>query len=74
MNEICRKYNLSEEDYKRMLNDGILTTTVARYNEIYECFKKNKSITGSTEDAVIYTSEEKNTCRSNVYKIVAMFK
>lgn len=74
MNEICRRYNLSEEDYKRMLNDGMLTTTVARYNEIYECFQKNKNLTGSTEDAVIYTAEEKNTCRSTVYKVVAIFK
>ena len=59
MSEICKKYNLTQDQFKKMVQDGVISTTYPHYDEIYESFKLNLSNSTGTEDAVclLYTSD-----------------
>ena len=74
MSEICKKYNISIDQYKRMVKDGVISTTFPHYDEIYECFKANLSNSTGTEDAVFKTSIEKNCDRATVYRVISKFR
>lgn len=74
MSEICKKYNLSEDQFKNMVRDGWISTTVPHYDEIYESFKNNLSNSTGREDAIIKTSIAHNCDRSTVYRIIAKFE
>ena len=74
MNELCRKYNLSEESYRAMLRDGILSSTLEGWNQVYECYKKHLSLTGKQSEAVYEVCIELNVCRTKVYEVIARFR
>ena len=74
MSEICKKYNISEESFKKMVKDGWISTTVPHYDEVYRAFKENVSNSTGREDAVIKTCIEHNCGRSTLYKIIAKFE
>jgi hypothetical protein len=74
MSEICKTYNLSEEDYKRMVRDGIIAATIFNYDEIYTSFKNNLSNSSGTEDAVYKTCITHRCERWTVYRAISKFK
>lgn len=74
MSEICKKYNISQDSFKKMVQDGVISTTYPHYEEIYACFKMNLSNSTGTEDAVLKTSIEKSCDRATVYRVIAKFK
>ena len=48
----CNKYNMSHEDFKRAVQDGKISATVLRHDEIYSNFKKMLSNSSGREDAI----------------------
>lgn len=70
MSEICKKYNLTPEQYKNMVQDGVISTTFPHYDEIYASFQKNLSNSTGREDAILKTCIENNCSRSTVYTVI----
>lgn len=71
---VCKKYNLTEEQYKQMVRDGVISTTYPHYDAIYETFKTQMTCSAGTEDAVIKTSIQEKCSRETVYRVIAKFK
>jgi len=74
MNEICKKYGITEEQYKNLLSNGWISTTIARYEEIYHTFRANLSSTGDKVEAINITSDQLGCERSTVYRAIKRFE
>jgi hypothetical protein len=70
MNNLSNKYNIPAETLKKMLKDGVISCSWARWEEIYDCYKKQLSISGSRGEAVNITSVDKNVSVKHVYEII----
>jgi hypothetical protein len=74
MSELCKKYNLSEDQLKNMVKDGWISISVPHFDEVYSTFKNNLSNSTGREDAVLKTSIQHNCDRTTVYRIIARFE
>lgn len=74
MCNFCKKYNMSEADFKRAVNDGKISTTVLRHDELYTQFKNMLSNSSGTEDAVIKLSVQEGVSTRTIYTAIAEFK
>lgn len=70
MSEIAKKYELKEEQYKRMVNDGVIATTIPSYDRIYACFKEHLSKTTKAE-AIYIAAQENKVSERTVYTAIA---
>lgn len=70
----CKKYNMSEEDYRQAVRDGKISTTVLRHDELYSKFKNTLSISSGVEDAVIKLSISEGVNERTIYRAIAEFK
>lgn len=74
MNEICKKFDLTEQQYKNLLEKGWISTTIARYEEIYHTFKANLTSSGDKVTAINATADQLNCERSTVYRALKRFE
>lgn len=73
MSELAKRYNLTEEQYKKMVDDGVISTSYPRYDEIYECFKE--SLKNCSQSEAVYIVQEKmRVSRTTVYSVIAKFR
>lgn len=70
----CRKYNMSEEDFKRAVRDGKISTTVMRHDELYTKFKNTLSNSAGVEDAVLKVSISEGVDSRTIYRAIAEFR
>ena len=70
MSIITQKYKITETSYKKMIRDGIISTTWPAHEEIVICYKEKLRQTGRSLDAVDQTSEEKNVSAATVYRAI----
>lgn len=73
MSEICKKYQITEEQFKNMVQDGVISTTFPHYDEIYQTFQSYISNSSGREDAIFKTCEAHKVSRTTVYRIIAHF-
>lgn len=64
---------MSESDFKRAVQDGKISTTVMRHDELYSKFKNALSNSSGTEDAVMKVSISEGVDRSTVYRAIREF-
>lgn len=74
MSEFCKKYNLTDEQFKQLIRDGKISTTVYRHDQIYTSFKNTLSNSTGVEDAVMKVSIKENVDVRTVYRVIAEFK
>jgi len=66
MSEICKRYGLSEYQYKQMLKDGLISITASQYDEVIVHYRESKSLQK--------TADHFNISKSRVYDIVHRFE
>ena len=69
----CRKYNMSETDFRNAVRDGKISVTVLRHEEVYNTFLTNLSNSSGVQDAVLKTSIQERLEERTVYRIIAEF-
>lgn len=74
MCNFCKKYNMSEADFRRAVKDGRISTTVLRHDELYTKFKNALSNSSGTEEAVLKVSVQEGVDERTVYRAIAEFK
>lgn len=75
MSELSNKYNIPEGTVKQMIKDGWITCTVSKWEEIYQCFKATKALTGKSDSAVAMdVSVKTGESHRNILYIVERFK
>ena len=74
MSELSNKYGASEESIKKMVKDGVISTSWTGCEEIYVHFKRNLAIAKSKTEAVNLTADERNISTTWVYKSIQRFE
>ena len=74
MCNFCKKYNMSEEDYKRAIRDGKISPTVLRHDELYTKFKNTLSQSTGREDAILKLSIQEGISPRTIYYAISEFK
>ncbi len=57
---ISNKYNIPQETVKRMIDDGFLSCSIPKYEEIYEMFQSSMRVPGAIKSRVILTIADKS--------------
>lgn len=73
MSALSEKYGTSEETIKRMINDGVISCTWAKYEDVYSTYQ-TLSGTYKGESLVIEVSIRTNVPERTVYHILSRFK
>lgn len=71
---ICEKYGITKASYDAMVRNGVISTTFPAHEEIFLFYKQCLQKTGSSNEAVEMTSEEKRVSRATVYNVIAQFR
>lgn len=69
---ISNKYNIPLETVKQMVKDGVISCSAARYDEVYDAYKKYKTENPDKSDSQIFysMSDQMNMSDSAIKKIV----
>lgn len=70
MNNLSNKYNIPADKLKKLVQDGVISCSWAGWEEIYDHYKKQLSITGTRGSAVNVTAINKNVSEKTVYQII----
>lgn len=70
---LAKKYGLSEETFKKMVQDGILPCSIVRHNEMVSFYSQKITAGIPKPEAMKLTSEEYDIHLTNVYKIINRF-
>lgn len=73
MSELSRKYGISEEAIKKMIADGVISCTWAKYEEVISTYR-NLSGTYSGLKLVDEVSERTKVPERTIYTIIAKFR
>lgn len=72
---LSKKYNVPCETIKRMVNDGVISCSWPRYEEVYEMYQKSMAIGGKTKTDIYYEiSEATRIPKRTVEYIISRFK
>ena len=74
MCNFCKKYNMSESDFKRAVRDGRISTTVLRHDELYTKFKNALSQSTGREDAILKVSIQEGVSARTIYYAISEFE
>ena len=72
MSELSNKYNIPEETVKKMIRDGVISCTWAKYEEVYACYKSLSA--SNIEGVVLEVAEKTGVPRTTVYRIIKTFQ
>lgn len=69
---LSQKYNVPRETIQKMVNEGVIPTSVVRYHEVYDHYKTIKSASPGRSDASIFVdmSIQMNISEASIKKIV----
>lgn len=56
---LSEKYKVPQETIKKMVNDGVISTTWPAYEDIYAMYKQSMSIGGKSKTQIFYEISEK---------------
>lgn len=73
MKELASRYSVSEQTIKKMIDDGVISCTWAKYEEVYSTYK-NLSGTYKGEGLAIEVSIRTHVPVRTVYDIVKRFR
>lgn len=66
MSELSKKYQIPAETIKRMIDDGVISSSWPNYEDVYRMFKEGKSATEISDFTHMSTR--------NVYNVINKFK
>lgn len=70
MNNLSNKYNIPADKLKKLVQDGVISCSWTGWEEAYDQYKKQLSITGSKSEAVNITAINTGRTEKNVYEII----
>jgi hypothetical protein len=73
--KIANKYNMSEEDFNRMVKDGVVGCQWVRWESLYNEYKKGMSMPGAVKTRVIsVVAAKENVSERHVWEIISRFE
>lgn len=72
---LSEKYNVPQNTIKKMINDGVISCSWPKYEEVYEMYQKSMSIGGKTKTDIYYEiAEAKKIPKRTVEYIISRCK
>lgn len=73
---LAKKYDIPLETVQRMVKDGVISCSAVRYEEVYDAYKKYKTVSPNKSDVQISyeIADQMNMSDTSVRKIIYLMK